>query len=466
MYNRTDRLLAALFLAQLVAAIILGALLVNGLRSGTRGGTTTIITGGVLGSPLPGASALPSVGASSGTAGRAGGSQTVTTTTGGGGAGGLNAAVAAGAPIKIGAVVTQTGAINFASSAQATKAYIDMVNSAGGVNGHRLELELKDDQLDSSRGSAQVQELINDGVFAFVGFQAPITENTLVPTVTKVGMPVVGAYGEYDEYHSPLVFAFTADYAHYGYEMGKYLAGLGTKSPALIYIDNMSGPANKSLENGVRDGLKAAGVTLNSNMIFVEQATQASYDDVVVKMRLNSPQVDGMVTIIDQTAYVRLQQSLNRAGFHPTHVADPLIDDPSVVHDSSVGQSVNGAYVASDFAFLDSGSPTTNQYLQAVRSAFGSAAQTNYIGEVGWFDAKAFVDALTGLGSTITRQRLIDALNGGKANPAGYTAPWNYTGGVNVHDLNRCIQLGKIVSGKVESVQGYNCDNETTFAGP
>ena len=37
-------------------------------------------------------------------------------------------------------LVTQTGAINFRSSAQATKAYVDMVNEQGGVNGRRIEV--------------------------------------------------------------------------------------------------------------------------------------------------------------------------------------------------------------------------------------------------------------------------------------------------------------------------------------
>ncbi|MFN2465454.1 MAG: amino acid permease [Candidatus Dormibacteria bacterium] len=465
-YNRTDRLLAVLFIIQLLAAIVLGGLLVAGLRDAGRGTTTTIVNGALPTTPIPGLSAVPTASSGrTGTAGHAGGSQTVTNTSGSAGAAGLNAPVAAGAPIKVGAVVTETGAINFSASAQGTKAYFDMINKAGGVNGHQIQLELQDDQLDPSRGNAEVQQLINDNVFAFVGFQAPLTENGLVPTVTRAQMPVIGAYGEYDEYHTPWVFPFTAEYSHYGYQMGRYLAGLNVKTPALIYIDNGSTPANNTLVNGVYDGLKSKGVTLDqNNLVFKEQATQASYDDVVVKLRLNNPPVDGIITVIDPTADIRLQQSLNRSSYHPTHVADPLFDDPSVVNNPSVGPSVNGTYLASDFAFIDSGTPQMNQYTQAVRATFGGQAQLNFIGEVGWFDAKAFVDALQSLGTNITRQRLIDAMNAGKADPNGYTAPWSYSGGPNLHDLVRCLQLGKLVSGKVEQVQGYNCDSETTFA--
>src|SRR5258708_18018143 len=126
-------------------------------------------------------------------------------------------------------------------------------------------------------------------------------------------MPVVGTYGEYQEYRSPMTYAFTAGYPHYGYEMGKYLAGLGSKTPALIYITNSNGPADHSLENGVRDGLAAGGGTLHSTLIFNEQPPQASYDNNVVQIRINKPPDSGLVTILDPTAYILLPHHLHCA---------------------------------------------------------------------------------------------------------------------------------------------------------
>lgn len=455
MYSRTDRLLALLFIVQLVAAIALGAILVSGLRNGNQASQTVITQGGV---PSAEPSASGSAG-SAGTAGGGGGSRT--TTTGGGGGPALNTPIAAGAPIKVGAIVTQTGAINFTGSAQGTKAYLDMINSQGGVNGHKIELTLLDDQLDPTRGNSEVQQLINDQVFAFVGFNAPLTENQLVPTVERAQMPVIGAYGEYAEYLTPWVFAFTADYPHYGYQMGRYLGGLGIKTPALVYITNSNDNADNSFVNGVAAGLQSKGIALDkSKNVFKKQPTDASYDDAVVQMQLNS--VDGMVTFLDQTAYVRLQQSLNRASYHPTHVGNPELDDPLVINDASVGQSVNGAYVASDFTFIDSHSPAINAYVDAVRAEFGGQAQINDLGLIGWMDARAFVDAVRSLGGSITRQGLLDAINGKKVNGEGITAPWNYEVRNNGHDLVRCLQLGKIVGGKVEPAEGFNCDNENT----
>jgi amino acid transporter/ABC-type branched-subunit amino acid transport system substrate-binding protein len=473
MYSRTDRLLAMLFIIQLVAAIVLGAILVQGLRSGNKAGQSVIYVGGT---PNPSPSTTGP--GTAGSAGTTGSSRTVTTTTGGGAA--LTARIPPGAPIKIGAIVSETGAINFRASAQGTKAYIDKINSQGGVNGHQIQLELLDDQLDAARGNNEVQQLIGDGVFAFVGFNAPLTENQLRPTVEQHQLPAIGVYGEYDEYHSPYIYAFSGDYPHYGYEMGRYLGLLGSKTPAFVFITNSSSVADASEVMGVCDGLNSTGVTLPGTTncqtngqqccVFVMQPTdRAPYDQAIQTMKLHNPPVDGLITIIDQTAYNYMIPHMNAAQFHPIHVADPLLSDPAVV--SANGKQLDGMYLANDYTFIDAGTPEVNDYTQAVKAEFGSDASLNWVGLVGWFDAKVFVDAVRILGSNITRQGLLDVLNSGKIKGDGFTAPWQYSpdprGGAHpkdvVHDLVRCLQLGKMVNSKVEQAQGFHCDSESTY---
>ncbi|MCU1591699.1 MAG: hypothetical protein JWP11_2955, partial [Frankiales bacterium] len=218
-----DRLLAAMFALQLAVAAVLGGYLVHALRDTSQ--TTTLTQappGGQVGS-APSGTPSPAASGSAGTA-----SRTTTTTTAGKGSSSAvtgpapadTKVVAAGAPIKVGAIVTQTGAINFASSAQATKAYFDMVNRAGGVNGHKIVLDMRDDQLDPARGRQQAQQLLAAGVFAFTGWNAPLTENGITPFLEQNRIPLIGGYGEQEEYHSPYAYAFSATYGHFGYQMG------------------------------------------------------------------------------------------------------------------------------------------------------------------------------------------------------------------------------------------------------
>ncbi len=454
MISSRDRLLAALFALQLLAAAAFGVVLVHGL-----GDTQTqVITSGPAGPDVAGP--VPSAGVSAGAAGTAGTAARTTTTTTGGGAitGGTKAGVSApgavvakGAPIRVGSIVTQTGAINFVASAQGTKAYLDKVNAAGGVNGHKIVLDLRDDQLDAARGKAQARQLLSSGVFAFAAWQAPLTEGDIVPFLEQNKMPLIGAYGVGDEYHSPYAYSFQSH--HYGYEMGRFLAQeKGVNHPGAIFISG-NAAANTAQVKAITAGVKAGGKTIAAGDIVQVDVTKASYDDVVTQFKLGG--VDGMLTIVDQTAYNRLQQALDRQAYHPVHVADPLFTDPTVRQSATT----EGTLVASDFQFLETGGPAVQEYAATVRKQFGSKAQISYLGIAGWFSAKVLVDAIGRMGDDISRTNLLKAMDALPSSTGdGFTAPLVFQPGD--HDINQCLQLGRVKNGKVSAYKGFACDKE------
>jgi ABC-type branched-subunit amino acid transport system substrate-binding protein len=162
-----------------------------------------------------------------------------------------------------------------------------------------------------------------------------------------------------------------------------------------------------------------------------------------------------MATLLDQTAYNRLNQAQDRQAFHPKHAASPLFVDPTVRQSSST----DGTFVATDYEFIDGGGPAVQEYVSTVRQAFGSRAQINYFGEQGWVDAKVFVAAVKQLGGTITRDALLktmDRLNG--KGGFGFTPDLSF--GPGVRDLNRCVKFGKMVSGKATRVTDWRCDEQ------
>ncbi len=461
MLSARDRLLAALFAFQLLVAAVLGIYLVNALKDDSSRPVTLQQAPGSLGTaPTTAATAAPVATAGAvASAAPATGGRTVTTVTGGGntpvvGANGADTTkIAAGAPIKIGAVVSQTGAINFASSAQATKAYFDRVNSQGGVNGHKIVLDLRDDQLDSSRGRQQAQQLLAEGVFAFVGWNAPNSESTITGFLEQNKIPLIGAYGTQAEYHSPYAYAFSASYGHYGFQMGSYLAEQGVKKPGLVYLANGNADADKKLVAAFKAGFKSKGVTLGDSDVVSADVTKPSYDDVVTQFRLDG--VDGFASLLDQTAYNRLLQSQDRQAYHPKHAADALFLDPSVKQSTST----DGVFVATDYDFIDGGAAPIQDYQATVRKAYGSKAEINYFGEQGWVDAAVFVAAVKALGTDITRANLLtvmDKLDG--RGGFGFTSDLKF--GPGVRDINRCIKFGKVVSQKITRVTDWRCDGQ------
>jgi branched-chain amino acid transport system substrate-binding protein len=462
MLSRRDRVLAALFALQLLAVLVFGLVLLQGTRF-TSTSTTQVITQDGTDPSLPTAAARATAGP---TRSAVPGTQGSTTTTVVGGAGGSTQAPASvddsgagtvktGAPIKVGAIVTQTGAINFAASAQGTKAYFDMVNAAGGVNGHKIQLDLRDDQLDGVRGKAQAQQLVASGVFCLTSWNAPQTEAQIVPFLEQNKIPLIGNYGVGREYHSAYSYPFESH--HYGYEMGRFLA-LEAKvtKPGVIFIGGASSDANAAQKRAFTAGVASAGKSLSSRDIQQVDVTQASYDDVVTQLRLD--RVDGIATLIDQTAYNRLQQAMDRQGFKPVHVADPLFTDPTVVQ----GSTTEGTLVASDFASIDNGGPDVQDYVRQVKKQFGSKAQISYIGQSGWLDAKVLVEALRRMGDTITRENLLKVMNSLPADVGGdFTPQGLHFGPIKEHDINRCLALSKVVGGRLTSYKPFSCDDKS-----
>jgi branched-chain amino acid transport system substrate-binding protein len=460
MLTGRDRLLAGLFALQLLAATAFGLVLVDGLNDAS--GTQVLSTAAGPDGEAPVAVAEASPSAAAGTAGTAGAAGTAGSTTTTGGAGG-NAAgpeappvaagpakVAKGAPIKVGSIVTQTGAINFAASAQGTKAYLDRVNKQGGVNGHKIVLDLRDDQLDAARGRQQAQQLLADGVFAFAAWNAPLTEQDIVPFLEQNKIPLIGGYGTRPEYKSEYAYIFQS--GHYGFEMGRFLAQEAKVTrPGVIFIGGAEA-ANAAQRKAYTDGVKAGGKNLRPEDIVVVDVTKASYDDVVTQFRLSG--VDGIATLIDQTAYNRLQQSMDRQSYRPVHVANPLFVDPTVRQ----GPTTEGTLVASDLAFVNDPSPEVQDYVKTVRAQFGAKAQVSYLGLAGWLSARILTEAIERMGEDITRANLMRVMDSLPSDIGGQiTPPLRFNPGPQ--DINRCLQLGRVAQGEVTRYKPYACDD-------
>ena len=466
MLTSRDKLLASLFAVQLAGAAVLGGVLINGLDDEPK--SQTIASSGVgatagSGSAVTDPGSDASASADPGTSadpGSAGTSSTTTTggpgvaagksaapgagTTGGTAAAGASV-IAAGAPIKIGSIVTESGAINFNSSAQGTKAYIDMVNQAGGVDGHKIQLIQDDDQLNSGTGDAEFKSLLAQGIYSFGAFSAPLTEGGIQSMLdADGGVPLVGSYGEYPEYHDKLAIAFSAYYSHYGYEMGAYLKKLGSTKPALIYVDNSNTDANNAIEAGFAAGFGAAPT-------YKDVVTPtATYQNDVLQMR--SDGVDGLGSILDTASDARFLQAAGSYATQLKHVADPLWDSPSVKAISNA----DGTYVASDFAFPDSGDPAVQAYITQTQADIGSSATIDYFGLQGWLDGEIIVDALKSMHGVYPKNGLMAAVENLGTVDDGITMPLTFAPGAR--DINKCLQFGKLTSGKVVPTQGYTCD--------
>ncbi|MBL4600318.1 MAG: ABC transporter substrate-binding protein [Rhizobiaceae bacterium] len=81
-----------------------------------------------------------------------------------------NGQKANGEPIKVGAIVGQTGPDDFSSSGDAAQAFFKCINANGGVNGRPIEFTMEDDQWNPEVAAQVGNKLVKDvGVVALVG---------------------------------------------------------------------------------------------------------------------------------------------------------------------------------------------------------------------------------------------------------------------------------------------------------
>ena len=109
-------------------------------------------------------------------------------------AGSSTGAQATGTPIKVGMLCTCSGAGGFGADILPAKdvyqAWVNTVNATGGIEGHPVELIVKDDAGNPGTAVTNAQELINQHVTALA--DVSILDQAFESAVQKSGIPVVG----------------------------------------------------------------------------------------------------------------------------------------------------------------------------------------------------------------------------------------------------------------------------------
>jgi branched-chain amino acid transport system substrate-binding protein len=79
-----------------------------------------------------------------------------------------------GDPIKVGAIVTVKGALDYSAAPAGAEAYFKALNERGGINGRPVEIETVNDESDPSRAAAAARKMLGGGVVAMVGSDSTV----------------------------------------------------------------------------------------------------------------------------------------------------------------------------------------------------------------------------------------------------------------------------------------------------
>src|SRR5512135_883241 len=236
-----------------VATLVLGGAVVHEL-----GKKTTLQTAvqGVATAPSQGTAATQGIAGTAGTAGK--------TLTSGGGSAQTPALSTAGEGVSrglitVGGIYDETGPFDATVERDTVRAYFNMINAQGGVNGYKFRLLDCDSAYDPTQAHQCAQRLIGQNVLGIVGWLSVSGEQPETPFLTGQGVPIIGGLGVPSEFQSPLSYPTTASLVRYGTAMGDHAKDLGISKPGVVVLNaNFIKPVEDSLlaalhKNGIKE---------------------------------------------------------------------------------------------------------------------------------------------------------------------------------------------------------------------
>ncbi|MGH9169262.1 MAG: ABC transporter substrate-binding protein [Acidimicrobiales bacterium] len=377
--------------------------------------------------------------------------------------------------IAVGGVASLTGPLPdaFAPVFDGARAYLDMVDASGGINGRKIRwVAGLDDGSDPSQDSQQVRTLVeSDHVFAVVGVGTPTF--TGAQYLAQSDVPTFGYNVSADWWPSRKGDVSTAslfgyegsyiDFSHPGPDAAFLAEQLGAKKVGLIsYSITESATGCQGLAGTMHQfGIDVAF----SDYAITAPAVDLSAD--VTRMRHDG--VDFVVSCLDLAGNLVLARALQSAGM--SGVTQYWLDgyDESALKSSD--GLMNGVYFLSGHVPFESGVtqaskyPAMALYLAKLHKYF-PADEPSEPSLAGWISAEMFCDGLRKIGRDVTRQRLIAAVNSFTSFTGGLVAPIDWKDGHTGSGPIDCNVFLKVENGQFVPIYGSSSTVFTCFENP
>lgn len=333
------------------------------------------------------------------------GQQAAPGSTGAGTAGAAPASTAAiqSGPLKIGAVITQSGLGDETPIYHGLDAGIKAINAQGGARGITFNLEVLDDGSDPNRGQAALRRLVEqDRVFALVGECAPLTDIDASPYFDQQQIPVFGScFAANSQYSDPYIFPLVVKPYLSGELMADYLIEqMGSKAPAVVSLD--VNVLDQSYQGAVAGIDAKAGKPCDAEK---EPISQTSYDSVVLNERTNN--CDGVILNLDPARTLSWMQSAQRYNYHPKVIGLTAFDQTVVDHAGSYSDGLV-TYFAQYMPRVDP-VPALQQFQQAM-ATYEPDERDLSDALVGYLAAVSFAQAIGHVQGGVSRQSFLNAL--------------------------------------------------------
>ncbi|HZJ10202.1 MAG TPA: ABC transporter substrate-binding protein, partial [Trueperaceae bacterium] len=269
-----------------------------------------------------------------------------------------------------------------------------------------------------ARTVSAVRELIDrQEVFAFVGGVGTANGLAALPLIKRSGTPWVGpATGSqvFAEQSGGLVFTTFTDYVVEAALMTRHaVTTLGSSNIAIFYQNDGYGQAGlRGLEEEVaRLQEQGYDVTVGDRVSYERGTTNLG----VQALRLRGSGADSVLLFSDPTAAATLVNEFQRLDFQPQMLATVTLLDPSLMANPGMQGALFGVFIRLPSVIVGEGNgdPIADQIYQDIVVGYApQVAADPFRALAGIAFAQPLVEALKAAGPDLTREALIEALEG------------------------------------------------------
>jgi branched-chain amino acid transport system substrate-binding protein len=317
-------------------------------------------------------------------------------------------------------VIGLTGALTgppsstYAPAVDAMRIYIDRVNAAGGVNGHKIKLVLEDDGAQPSKAAANTKKLITqDNVILMINASLSSTYAPVIAETKNAGVPLLFASGVCPPSVYPPAAAFefcTTGYAaHYDSQATLDFVKATAKGPVKIGFSAMAIPLSRGEMDYAMDLSKKMGMTpVNEEVI---PPPTADYTPFATKLKDSGP--TWVYSWAPWVTQVRTLEALRKLGWQGDYIAWGHLETESELARLKDGKF----YTVNSNSLFQEGLPIQMEIDAAAKKA-GSKYPGRSMTE-GWIAGMTIEAALKGAGASADRAKLRSAMENLKIETKG-----------------------------------------------
>ena len=283
-------------------------------------------------------------------------------------------------------------------------AYFDFVNKAGGVNGRKLVLKTLDDGYEANRAAENTKKLIQEDVFALLGYVGTPTSEAAKPIFTEARVPFVGAFTGAELLRSPFnryIFNVRASYYAETDAMVELVTKLGLKRIAVFYQNDSYGKAGLT-------GVERAMTARNMKIVALGTVERNSVDVAAAVKEIASKEPQAVVMISAYKSCAAFIKEMKKAGSNPQFMNVSFVGSKALA--AELGADGRGVGISQVVPFpWNLGTPIVKEY-QRHLTASNSAAEFGFGNLEGYIAARVLVEGLRRAGANPTREGFVNAM--------------------------------------------------------